>query len=375
MSSNNSGGGNGGGGERRTITINPDFLKLSGSGGTRKRRKKTDTPADPTKPIKIKTNTKPKPSVSTLKKNILNMIRRHQDDKYKSGVRLESKMDDSSAVQKFNSEFEDSLQFLSSLPKHTDEKKMDTSYKNHTIRNNVSMPLLSSVPPVLNHSFLAPSEMPMNQLQGIGQGTGQPSSTPVFIKPQYGCLKNGSLPTYRIWKNKTQRQYPPLPQSSPFSNIPPNIQSTRKPEMTLPVSLNTQMQEQKLKQDIQELSRMKQLKQKQEPMTIIRPCKPRQKRILRRTYHVGKSKLQPRVTVLVSNKTIRAQTNLKSQELKQTPIQDVKKYLLKHGFIKVGTSSPNDVLRKMYESAKLICGEIHNHNPENLLYNYFNDIK
>lgn len=373
MSSNNSGGGNGGGngegnggGERRTIQINPDFLNLSGSSGTRKRRKKTDNPSDPKKPIKIKTNDKPKPSVSTLKKNILNMIRRHQDDKYKSGVRLQSKNDDSS-IQKFNSEFEDSIQFLSSLQKHNDEKnKLDTSYKNHTIRNNVSLPLLSPAPPVL-HSFLAPSEMPMNRLQGIGQGIG-PSSAPVFIKPQYGCLKNGSLPTYRIWKNKTQRQYP-------GQQIQANQIPSSKPDMSLPISPVAQMQEQKLKQDIQEMSRIKQLKQKQEPVTIIRPCKPRQKRILRRTYHVGKSKLQPRITVLVSNKTIRAQTNLKSQELKQTSIQDVKKYLLKHGFIKVGTSSPNDVLRKMYESAKLICGEIHNHNPENLLYNYFNDIK
>jgi hypothetical protein len=62
---------------------------------------------------------------------------------------------------------------------------------------------------------------------------------------------------------------------------------------------------------------------------------------------------------------------LKKQELKNIPIAEVRKYLLKHGFIKVGTNSPNDVLREMYENAKLICGEIKNHNPENLLYNYF----
>jgi hypothetical protein len=27
-------------------------------------------------------------------------------------------------------------------------------------------------------------------------------------------------------------------------------------------------------------------------------------------------------------------------------------------------------LRKMYETAMMMCGEIHNHNPDNLLYNY-----
>jgi hypothetical protein len=58
--------------------------------------------------------------------------------------------------------------------------------------------------------------------------------------------------------------------------------------------------------------------------------------------------------------------------LKMKPIPEVKKYLREHNLIKSGSYCPNDVLRKMYESVSLICGEIQNHNPENLLYNYFN---
>jgi len=27
----------------------------------------------------------------------------------------------------------------------------------------------------------------------------------------------------------------------------------------------------------------------------------------------------------------------------------------------------------MYETVSLICGEVENHNPDNLLYNYFHD--
>jgi hypothetical protein len=54
-------------------------------------------------------------------------------------------------------------------------------------------------------------------------------------KPAYGCLKNGSLPTYRNWKNQTQRVYPVLPiqPSMPIqslipiqSTVPSSIQST-----------------------------------------------------------------------------------------------------------------------------------------------------
>ena len=57
-------------------------------------------------------------------------------------------------------------------------------------------------------------------------------------------------------------------------------------------------------------------------------------------------------------------------DARQVPIFQ---YLVKKGFIKVGSSSPNDVLRKMFETAKMMCGEMENHNPDNLLYNYFHN--
>jgi hypothetical protein len=106
---------------------------------------------------------------------------------------------------------------------------------------------------------------------------------------------------------------------------------------------------------------------------LYKPKQPNKRRkTLRRTYKIGKSKNTPKVSVLISNKTIRNQISNKSQSLKQTPIHDIKKYLIKNGFIKVGSIAPNDVLRKMYETAMLACGEIHNYSPDNLVYNFFN---
>ena len=105
-------------------------------------------------------------------------------------------------------------------------------------------------------------------------------------------------------------------------------------------------------------------------MVLIKKMK--RKKTIRRTYKLGKSKTAPKVSVLVSNKTIRNNISTQSQLLKQTPIEHVKKHLIKSGLIKVGTIAPNDVLRKMYESSILICGEVYNHNPDNLLYNYVN---
>lgn len=96
-------------------------------------------------------------------------------------------------------------------------------------------------------------------------------------------------------------------------------------------------------------------------------------KLIRRTYHVGKDKFRPVVGVLLPNRTIRNNVVNKTFQLKNTPIEDIRKFLLRNGFIKVGSTSPNDVLYKMYESIMLINGEVKNHNPDNLLYNFFNE--
>ena len=57
------------------------------------------------------------------------------------------------------------------------------------------------------------------------------------------------------------------------------------------------------------------------------------------------------------------------KDLKRKQINDIKTYLREHNLIKVGSNAPNDVLRKMYESA-MLAGEITNSNAETLLYNF-----
>jgi len=124
------------------------------------------------------------------------------------------------------------------------------------------------------------------------------------------------------------------------------------------------------------MSEIRQTKEKMDQMNNTggkRLRNTKQRRIVRRTYKTGKSMMHPKISVLVSNRTIRNKTTETTQLLKQKPMIEIRRELIKRGLIRVGTVAPNDVLRKMYESMTLICGEVQNHNPENLLYNFFND--
>jgi hypothetical protein len=94
----------------------------------------------------------------------------------------------------------------------------------------------------------------------------------------------------------------------------------------------------------------------------------KRKKTIRRKLHTGK--INDRVSILIPNKTIRNRFHNMTQKIHQTSIQDIKKYLLKRGFIKVGSSAPHEILRKMYQDLHMLGGEIQNLNGENIVYNF-----
>lgn len=84
-------------------------------------------------------------------------------------------------------------------------------------------------------------------------------------------------------------------------------------------------------------------------------------------YKLGKR--NNKIGILVKNNKTLKRIKEDSTNLKKKSILEVKQYLRKHNLIKVGCNAPNDVLRKMYESA-MLSGEINNINSENLLHNF-----
>jgi hypothetical protein len=363
--------------ERKTININPDLFRVT-SNTTRKKQPKTENNKD----IRVKSQQTKQQNNKTLRGKLLRYIREQQEKNYEKNAQrnVSHKTPTKNPLDEFNSEFDNSLKYLMSVAEENDRKQKHNSTVKQYPNSNVQSMLFNDnvLQNVMNTMPNVTSELPSIKLN---------INNPNY--PKYGCLKGGSLPTYRSWKNQTQRKPPSLNDqyisTIPYVHTAP-IQSTFQssqmpPPQNTPIysgnmateSINVRSELDKEIERQKARIEMKQIMEKTKPQKMPKLKYLKQKRTLKRTYHVGKSRVFPKVAVLVSNKTIRNNITTKKQLLKQTPIEEIRKFLLKKGFIKVGSTSPNDVLRKMYESVVMISGDVTNHNPDNLLYNFFND--
>lgn len=323
----------------RVVKYNEDLFKVPSK--TQKRKK-------PDKPIKIKNEKKV--SNKSIRNNVLKEIRKHQEQKYNE--LLEDKTKVTNLADKFENDFKDSVEFMEKISKKHKETKLNETIKNNnaSVENNIFIKDDINLIPV---NIDEPAENIPNEpliTNPVASPISIASPKPIIAPPpSYGCLKNGSLPTYRLYHNKTVKASQP-------QEPPPQVIAERIKSPT-------------------ELMLIEKLKQKEietKSKNLIKKQK-KYKKLLRRTYRVGRDRYRPKVGVLLPNKTIRSNVTTKSYLLKQTPIDEIRKILVKKGFIKVGSSAPNDVLRKIYESIQLIDGDVNNHNPDYLLHNFFSE--
>ena len=86
-------------------------------------------------------------------------------------------------------------------------------------------------------------------------------------------------------------------------------------------------------------------------------------------YKLGRTPGSNVVGVLIKNNDTRSLITNELGVLKRESILEIRKYLHNHGLLKVGSDAPPDVLRNMYETAKL-TGEVNNVNKQVMLHNF-----
>lgn len=389
----------------KTISINPSLFSIGGK--TKKNKEK-----------KEKINMKPLISPNVLKNKLLKRIKEHKN---KETSNLEKTKTDLSNSFKstnadvdltiYNDEFKESINYLQTLSKQRKINKEKEDYESNKIRrqeelerktvknhNSLNTSFVNiSLPEDLQQPLLSAYTDVSDYSQTISLNTPYANHT-----PPYGVLKGGIKPTYRCW-NKTQRNLEVTnPNSSLVIQEGVNAEKTNRENrlQNLRDKLNkknlTESQDNHLmmttnliqKPKIEYKLNSENLKYQDENKLLLENKsnifqnsltqelnkKKIIKRTIKRKYTLGKSKFKKSVAVLIKDRGTRKKILNAQKDLKKKPINDVKTYLRDHNLIKIGSNAPNDVLRKIYESA-MLAGEITNTNTEILLHNLTKDDK
>ena len=202
-----------------------------------------------------------------------------------------------------------------------------------------------------------------------------PNPTVVLKDVPYGCLRNGNKPTYRTYhRNRGQPDNNHNNHNNHNTTVKHALFSGTGTSNSITITDSSNDSE-----DPMILERQRKLREIQEnfqksntpPNTITEPTqiKNKIKQTITKKYKLGKTPGSNVVGVLIKNSDTRRRIQEEHGVLRRESIVDVRKYLHDHGLVKVGSDAPPDVLRNIYESAKM-TGEISNTNKNVMLHNF-----
>ena len=260
--------------EKKTINIDQNLLKATPSKKKEKR-------------IKSEKMAQVKPQ--SVKELLLQKLKEYKKQKKRETQKQNSLVPSNSII---------SNSFMESIQKRRNKTEQNV-YTDAMVENNLSNTIVEKPKEVI-----LPQQL-NNNPQQLNNNPQQLNNNPL----PYSNLKNSNLPTFRQWKQKTQKVLPQL---------------------------------------------------KREKVNIS-------KRMI-----VGLNKTKKKVGIFLKNNKIKQNIDNTIIEMKKTKLKTLKSYLKKKNLIQYGTSAPTDLLREIYISSNL-CGGVNNINGNTMVDNYYND--
>ena len=348
---------------QKTISINPSLFQMNGNKKTRKEKDNKEKQVQ-------KSLMKP----STLKNKFIQKVKQHQQKKKEGGKKEKG--------NEFKSEFEESIQYLSSLIEK-DKKEKEIKQEITNVNN------LNKLENFQQENFLREQvnvELP-NDLKNPQTIFNRNSLKPLMDedKVPYGCLRNGNKPTYRQWVQTRKRPFKQekLNINEPiFANKEENNKRQEKLQAVKSMFQNEKQSNNETIQLDNKINTKEKIKKtfnnndnnnennnlalimKKNPKTAI-------KKKITRKYICGKNPKTRKIGVLIKDGEGRAKIIREKRNLTRRNINDVKKYLHNNGLLKVGTHAPKKVLMDMYEAC-ILTGKVLNINDKVHIHNFLN---
>ena len=179
----------------------------------------------------------------------------------------------------------------------------------------------------------------------------EPEPPSIFIKPEpdHGCLKGGKKPTFREWVKKTLKK--------PAEVIKEFLQGGGTNNSNN--DENEQENENENENDVDESGVPNDGK--------IAGLRMKIRKTTTKKFRVGKHGNV--VGVLLKNKHTQRHIQKEHLSLKQKSLNEIKKYLYDKNLLKIGSSAPPDVLRRLYEDS-ILTGEVQNTGKGVALHNF-----
>jgi len=396
---------------QKTIQFNPHFLSMSGSKSSANKtlkREKKEKPLITMNPNKVKKQLIDKIKTFQLKEKENDILEKTKEEEEKLNIEKD-----------FNNDFNNSVKFLEELSKKEKEKNNNkiNRKKNYTLKagkieNEIKMQIETELPPEMKIPFKsssrvsapAVSSMPQISSQPISSQPAQIQAQPVKVQappvkvqappvqvqalpvqvqappmpaqpaPQYSNLKNSALPTFRQWKNSTQKNYN-TNQDKPSIKIDDYIKNNEQTERSIALenikndyknNINTDTNN-GIINDTENIQLPL-----QEPPIINKPIPKKRRHRITKTHKYTLGRKGDKVSVLIKNAKTRKLVQHELALLKQKGIPEIKTFLRKKNLLKVGSDAPNDVLRQIYEQS-ILSGDIENKAKDVLIHNYMNN--